>query len=44
MTFDDVAALAENGLDKDRHGHRNGFLELVDQARGVKPVAIRRGG
>jgi Ca-activated chloride channel family protein len=41
LTFQDVMALAENGMGRDRHGHRSGFLELVDQASSVKGHARR---
>jgi len=41
LTFDDVMALAENGMGRDRHGHRSGFLELVDRAGSVKGHARR---
>ncbi len=36
LTFDDVMALAESGMGRDRHGHRSGFLELVHRASDVK--------
>ena len=41
LTFNDVMALAENGLGRDRHGHRAGFLELVQRAESVKGHARR---
>ncbi len=41
LTFDDVMALAENGMGRDRHGHRSGFLELVDRAGSLKRYASR---
>ncbi|MCH7780159.1 MAG: DUF3520 domain-containing protein, partial [Acidobacteria bacterium] len=41
MTFDDVRALAENGLGRDRHGYRTEFLELIGTASGVKRAAQR---
>jgi Ca-activated chloride channel family protein len=42
LTFDDVMALAENGMGRDRHGHRSGFLELVNRAGSLKRYASRR--
>ncbi len=41
LTFDDVMALAENGMGRDRHGHRSGFLELVNRAGSLKRYASR---
>ena len=41
MTFDDVMALAENGLSRDRHGYRTEFLEMIETARSVKRAAQR---
>jgi len=36
FTFDDVIALAEDGLRGDRHGHRTGFVDLVSRAKRIR--------
>ena len=41
LTFKDVMALAENGMGRDRNGHRSGFLDLVARAGSVKGHARR---
>ena len=39
-SLDAVLALGEEGLGKDAHGDRAGFLELVRQARKLSPAAV----